>query len=110
MRPVYRFKLCDFTGKISVTKITVYEEGKWSNTRKYYKYRGTSCVNYFYSDSMDRFKNNQVYSFNPDLEHAREIIRQALEMKANKAHLDYLKYIDKLEKLNDSARNEKANV
>jgi hypothetical protein len=59
---------------------------------------------------MDRFKNNQVYSYNSDLEHAREIIRQSLEIKANKAHLDYFKYIDKLEKLNDSARREKANI
>ena len=103
MKTLYKFILDTDTGKISVQEITDYdyEEGYWINRKKYWRYKSGSWY-YCYENDLDRYKCGHVYSFNPDFDHAYEIIIHELKSRADKAKAEYEKY----EKLyNKAVRN-----
>lgn len=111
MKPLYRFRLDENTGKIHVHEITDYEEGRWSGyTRNdlYWKYKDKGVMKYCYTNKLDRFVSGQVYSFDSSLDHAYEIIHKELLSKRDKAYKEYCKYLDLVEKLeghNDKIRS-----
>lgn len=87
MEPLYRFTLDKDTFKISVKEITDYEEGKWTNRDKYWRYK-TDCWHYCYTRDIDRFKNYHVHSFNPDINHAKDIMIEAISQRLIKAQTE----------------------
>ena len=60
----------------------------------YYRYRGSSQWNYAREENFDQLKNNGVYTFNPDIEHARSIIFKVLSDKSNDLYNQYQKIHD----------------
>lgn len=85
MNPLYKFTLDESTGKISVQEITEYTEGKWTNRRTYWRYKGKSCWMYIYEEKLDKYLNGHVYSFNSSIVDARLIIADAIYARAEKA-------------------------
>lgn len=88
MQPLYRFTLDKDTFKISVIEVTDYEEGKWTTREKYWKYKVSGTWHYCYTRDIDRFKNCHVYSFNPDISHAKDIMIEAIGQKLIKAQTE----------------------
>lgn len=83
MKTIYRFKLNRQVNKIEVMEITNYETKVDIYGDTYFRYRSFtgSCYNYVREKNLDKMKNNQVYTFNPDIAHARDIIIEALNYK-----------------------------
>ena len=103
MKPLYRFKLDTETGKIIVKKINTYEENSTGAYREpYYRYRGDSCYNYVKFSNIDRMFCNAVYSFEPNPEHAKQIMLDALYDKAEQLKEQYDKTCDLFTKLKES--------
>lgn len=94
MDTLYRFKLDTETGLIDVSEIKDYNIKKDSRFT-YYQYRGKSCTNWVKSKNIDKMFCNQVYTFNPDKEHAIKIMFDGLTDKINNA-LSIYKKADKL--------------
>ena len=92
MKPLYCFKLDKETGEIEKIIIKNYEEGLWSNRKRYWRFRLTSQYQYCYEQDLDVFKTWKVYSFNDDIEAAKEIIHQAISDKQRRAYDEYAKY------------------
>lgn len=100
MQPLYRFKLDEETGEITRLEITDYDLFRWSNGEEYYRWQILSNGHYCYiKKDMDRYKSKRLYSFNPDIEHAREIIKQAINEKRCAAHEEYLRNTELIEKI-----------
>lgn len=91
MTSLYRYQLDTETGSIKVTEVTNYEIGNYHNKGHYWRYRRNGSYNYCYEDDIDRFKHNQVYTFNPDIEFARKIIFNSLEDRRDRANREYIK-------------------
>ena len=91
MQTLYKFILDADTGRISVQEITDYEEGYWTNHKKYWRYRRGNWY-YCYEDDLDRYKCGHVYSFNSDFDHAYKITLHELKSRADKAKAEYEKY------------------
>ena len=49
---------------------------------------------YAYEQDFDRFKNDRVYSFDGDMQHAIDTIYQTLMEKRDKEYKDYKKHYD----------------
>ena len=81
-KTLYKFVLDKETGTISTVKITKYKYQKYTNNREFLRYCKNSTEYYCYLPTdLDNFKSGRVYSFNPDEEHASQIIIQALQDK-----------------------------
>jgi len=89
-KPLYRFRLNTEDGSIEVKEITEYVE--WPSC---YRYRGSGQYNYARKKHIDKMYCNGVYSFDPDPDHAKEIIIAALSEKAADLYAQY-KHINNL--------------
>lgn len=98
-KPLYRFKLDEEKGQISKLEINDYSEVVWYSKREY-RYRLMGSIRDVKSKNLDRFVHDQVHTFNPDFEHARQIMLDDIGTKQCKAHEDYLKYTEIKNKLN----------
>lgn len=93
MKPLYYFKIDEKTGKITCQEITKYEEGRWTSNKMYYRWKGNSGASmYAYTNDLDRFKDWHVYTFNPDYDHAYEIIYDGLQEKLLAAEKTYKRF------------------
>ena len=100
MSPIYKFILDEETGKITVQEITEYrvKENEFTH-RKTYIHKTGYGSNYTREESFDQLKHSTVYSFDPDIAHARKIILESVNAKASKAFKEYKRWNDVLEKL-----------
>ena len=101
MKPIYKFVLDEETGNITVYEITDYTESKWSNKERWWRYRGPGCWMYIYESKLDRYLSGHVYSFNPDITHARKIILESVSAKASKAFKEYKRWSEVKSKMED---------
>ena len=93
-RILYCFKLNKETGEIRKIEITNYASGMWNNKKQWFRFRLESVVYYAYSQDFDRFKNDRMYSFSGNMQHAVGIIYQTLMEKRDKEYKDYKKHYD----------------
>lgn len=106
-KPLYCFKLEINTNdlKYNITKIEIPEYILKINCfteRKCYcfenQFINKSCKHYVVEESkLDRFVSSKVYSFNPDIQNAKEIIFLELENKTNEYYTLYMQWKEKLE-------------
>lgn len=82
-KTLYKFVLDKETGTISTVEITKYKYQQYSsNGREFLRYGIKSASYYCYlATDLDAFKSGRVYSFNPNVEHARQIMIQTLQKK-----------------------------
>lgn len=100
MQPLYRFKLNYETGEVTRLEITEYDLCQWANGEQYYRWQIMSNVHYCYiKRDLDKFKSKRLYSFNPDMENAREVIKQFISEKRCAAHEEYLRTTELIEKI-----------
>lgn len=95
MSPLYKFSLNEETGKIVVQEIADYTERSSSYSshgKRYWIYKGIGCWMYVYESKLDRYLSGHVYSFNPDITHARKIILESVSAKASKAFKEYKRW------------------
>lgn len=106
MENLYCFKYDKENGKL--TKIEIPEYGtsinKYTSRKTYYfnKPKINKIDNYYQvpEEKIDRFVNDKVYTFNPDVENVKMIIYSTLEEKRDKAEFEYHKYQEELNKIN----------
>lgn len=89
---LYCFKLNKNTGDIDKIEITDYEAGSWTGNKRFYRFKLKSNTFYAFEKELNKFKNDRVYSFSGDMDHAISIITQALITKRDKADKEYQKY------------------
>ena len=99
MDSIYKFTLIEDTGEIVKTKISQYERKCWSPKDVYYRYKGKSGVMHIYERQLDQFKNGRVYTFNPDENHAKQIIKAELLARKDTAQKELERWQAVLEKL-----------
>lgn len=100
MKPLYKYVLDEDTGKITVQEISDYhiKENEYTH-RKTYVHKEKYGTVYTREESFDQLKHNTVYSFNPDIEHAKEIIWKSILEKFDKASEQKQKWEIMLKKL-----------
>ena len=102
-KTLYLFKLDAETGEIKCTSIYNYSIKYVSINSPckddYYRFEMDYHIKYAYRRDLDRYKNYQVYSFDPDINHARKIIFDALNEKSMKAYDDYKRFSILLSKI-----------
>lgn len=99
MDSIYKFTLIEDTGEIVKTEISQYERKCWSNKDVYYRYKGKSGLMYIYERQLDQFKSGRVYTFNPDENHAEQIIKVELLARKDKAQKELERWQAVLEKI-----------
>ena len=109
MDSIYKFTLIEDTGEIVKTEISQYERKCWSNNDVYYRYKGNCGVMYIYERQLDQFKSGRVYTFNPDENHAEQIIKAELLARKDKAQKELERWQTVLEKMWWRAHNEASN-
>lgn len=93
MKPIYKFVLDEETGEITVQEITEYRIKVHEFThRKTYIHKAIYGANYTREESFDQLKHSHVYSFNPDIAHARKIILESVNARASKAFKEYKRW------------------
>lgn len=50
---------------------------------------------------LDRFVNDKIYTFNPDVENVKQIIYSTLEKKRDEAEYEYHRYQEELDIINE---------
>lgn len=101
MKPLYCFKLDEHTGKLSKFEVNEYEKVCLSKYTKrcafFYKHtlgKQTETKYEVYECNLDKFVNWKVHTFNPDVEHVKRIILDALLERENKAQADLDRWQD----------------
>jgi len=102
MDPLYKFVLDEKTGTITRYKITEYKRGSWNNN-SYVRYRIKSQTCHCRMNELDLYKNNHVYTFNPDYKHAIDIIDNAIYNKLFIAEKTYEKWSNLYSKFKSNA-------
>lgn len=83
-KTLYRFYVDD-NGQVKREETKDYsfiENKNWNSGVKqqsYYRYKKNGTFYYAYVGDFDRYVNKRVYSWNPDIDSARGIIRSAIE-------------------------------
>ena len=91
MNPLYCFRLDFETGKVTRYTIDnyVYRDTGYSHYHHVYSFKadiGSSQYHYDVRDEIiDRFVSQKIFSFNPDMRSAIEIIEETLTNKSEKA-------------------------
>ena len=93
MKPLYRFKLND-NGQIETRVIDTYEE-----TGAFFVYKFNSVTHWVSKHNLYSVFHNQVYTFNPDIDRAKEIMYDTFMKKAKHAYDEYEKYAKLAEKV-----------
>lgn len=103
MEPLYCFRLCSDTGKITRLKIEDYSQVTLCTfTSRYcleYTDPTTKYLNRVRPENIDKLVHNKVYTFNPDIDHAKEIINKAILDKLNAAQAEKEKWLEIYNKL-----------
>lgn len=99
-KSLFRFQFDEESGTIERIKIDDYVECRQINGQLYYKHKLLGVYHYCYLRDLDRYKSKRLYSFDPDYEHAREIIKECIQIKRIKVHEEYLKFTKIINKLN----------
>lgn len=95
---LYRFKFYEDTGELESEAIEDYREVAWYGKAEY-RYKLLGSVRVVKASNIDKYIYEQVHSFNPDENHARQIIKSAIEARYLKACNDVQKYKQLLEKI-----------
>ena len=96
---LYRFKVDLENGYMERIEIKDYSKIVYYNKIEY-RYRLLGSIRVVRTSSLDRYLHEQVHTFNPDFEHAKEIILADIGAKQCKAHEDYLRYTELKNRLN----------
>ena len=114
MRPIFKYTLDEKTGQINVLTITDYEEkvshpySAFPNGR-YWRYkRGT--LFYVYERDLDKFKSGHVYTFNNSINHARQIIYDAIEAKYRKSYSEVDRWRKVIRRMEDVQKSDRVNL
>lgn len=99
MKILYRFRL-NPDGSIETQPIDNYEDA-WGDR---YKWQGTFCVCWVKKKNLDKMFCNAVYTFNPDVNYARNIIINSLNDKANNLQKELDKVRDMIDKIKVAKR------
>lgn len=108
LKPIYKFTLDKETGCVDVLKVKDYE---MKNTTldnpilHYCRYRHNGLMYYAYLRDFDKFKNNHVYSFNPNKDSALIIMIDAIQARMDKAIKEHDKWQDIITMLFDKEVN-----
>ncbi|MBP5323977.1 MAG: hypothetical protein J6Y86_00590 [Pseudobutyrivibrio sp.] len=87
-KPVlYRYKFYEDTGEIESEAIEDYREMTWYGKTEY-RYRLLGSIRIVKECNIDKYIYEQVHSFNPDIKHAKQIIRDSVKTKYLKASKD----------------------
>lgn len=91
-KPLYCFKLYETSGKVTTTVIRDYTP-KNTGDRKTYIYRDsiTHVKHYVYKSNLDKVVHNKMYTFDPDVNRALNIIENYLSGKYMKAKSEYMR-------------------
>lgn len=102
-KTLYKFVLDKETGTISTVEITKYKYQQYSNGVEFLRY-GTKSTTYYccFATDLDAFRSGRVYSFNPDVEHARQIMIEALQNKYKVALDSCTKFQDILQRMGEN--------
>lgn len=85
VRPLFFYKLNVDTGEINKTYIYSYEEGKFTNGKKFYRWKGNNGMTYYcYSTDVDRAKDWRLYTFTDNDSRARQLLEQYVREKYEK--------------------------
>ena len=107
METLYCFKYDKENGKLTKIEISEYATrvNKYTDRKTYYfnkpRINKSSGLYQVPEEKIDRFVSDKVFTFNPDVENAKQIIYSTLEEKRNKAELEYHKYQEELNKINE---------
>ncbi len=108
-QPLYRFRLDTETGDIKKSSTENYSEyrpsPKYNPNKIAYKANLDGQRVYPNKEDIDTMKNWSVYSFNPDLEHAKQIFKDAIWKKRVNAHEDYLRFTAIAERIETYGQN-----
>lgn len=98
---LYRFKVVLEKGQIERLEIKNYNI-KCIFNKNIYIYRLLGFTKFVEKKALDKLLHGQIYSFNPDFEHAKAIVREHADEKKWRAfmHGDYLDYTELKNKLN----------
>lgn len=103
MEPLYCFRLYPEIGEITCLKITNYSTVTLCEfTGRYcfeYVDPTTKYLNRVRPENIDKLVHNKVYSFDPDIDHAKEIINNAILDKLNAAQAEKEKWLEIYNKL-----------
>lgn len=99
MKTLYRFRL-NPDGSIETQTIDDYTEAFTNKT--HYKWQGKSCVCWVKKTNLDKMFCNAVYTFNPDVNYARNIIINALNDKASNLQKELDKVRDMIDKIKEN--------
>ena len=100
MEILYCFKYNKRNGKLTKIEIPEYKivTNKYTDIKTYCfekprinKYDRNYRVS---EEKIDRFTNDKVFTFNPNVENVKQIICSTLEEKRDKAYSEYCKYDD----------------
>ncbi len=113
MDPIYKFTLDKETGRVDVLEIKDYE---MKNTTldnpmlHYCRYRHNGLMYYAYLRDFDRFKNNHVYSFNPNKNSALIIMIDAIQARMDNAKNEHDKWQNIIKMLLDKEVDKDAGI
>ena len=93
LKPLYKFTLNKEIGCVDVLEVTNYDlinTGLYSSPIKhYYRYRHNGLMYYVFLRDLDKFKNNHVYSFNPNKNSALMIMMDDIQRRMDNAYKEY---------------------
>ena len=98
METLYCFKYDKENGKLTKTEIPEYgtSTNRFTGRKTYYfnkpRINKSSGLYQVPEEKIDRFVNDKVFTFNPDVENVKHIIYNTVVDKMNNAHDEYVKY------------------
>ena len=85
VRPLFFYKLDVDTGEINKIYIYRYDEGKFTNGKGFYRWKGSNGMTYYcYSTDVDRAKDWRLYTFTDNDSRARQLLEQYVREKYEK--------------------------
>ena len=107
METLYCFKYDKENGKLTKIEIPEYKiiTNRFTDRKKYCFEKPKINKSYSHyeipEEKFDRFVSDKLFTFNPDVENAKQIIYSTLEYKRDRAELEYHKYQEELNKINE---------
>lgn len=95
---LYRYKFYEDSGKLEAEAIEDYREVTWYDKTEY-RYKLLGSIRVVKESNIDKYIYEQVHSFNPDINHAKKIIRNSVKAKYVKASKDIERWQRILEKI-----------
>ncbi|MBR4377292.1 MAG: hypothetical protein IKP50_00180 [Bacilli bacterium] len=93
LEPLYYYKLNESTGKIIKVNIFNYEEGRFTNCRRFYRWKNNSGITmYCYENEIDKAKDWRVYTFNNNDDFAKHMLTEYVRAKYTKYESEAKRY------------------